>query len=159
MLTYFFLSFVLRQCDSPADLLCPTARGHCGAVCVPRRRSHQELPHHFGEQGLYGTTRGHIHRYVQLWARLQLYISGANSHSPPNCFYPYIFFFLYFVPGRESKAQELLALPWTNINAQYANGNTPLILAIQGREKRRKKQQQDILFYVNKFFLLLFCFH
>jgi len=34
--------------------------------------------------------------------------------------------------GRESKARELLALPWTNINAQYANGNTPLILAVQG---------------------------
>ncbi len=30
------------------------------------------------------------------------------------------------------KARELLALPWTNINAQYANGNTPLILAVQG---------------------------
>jgi hypothetical protein len=25
-----------------------------------------------------------------------------------------------------------MALPWININAQYANGNTPLILAIQG---------------------------
>ena len=35
--------------------------------------------------------------------------------------------------GREVKARELLALPWTNINAQYANGNTPLILAVQGR--------------------------
>jgi len=34
--------------------------------------------------------------------------------------------------GRESKARELMALPWININAQYANGNTPLILAIQG---------------------------
>ena len=34
--------------------------------------------------------------------------------------------------GREVKARELLALPWTNINAQYANGNTPLILAVQG---------------------------
>ena len=35
--------------------------------------------------------------------------------------------------GREVKARELLALPWTNINAQYANGNTPLILAVQGK--------------------------
>ena len=26
-----------------------------------------------------------------------------------------------------------MALPWTNINAQYANGNTPLILAVQGK--------------------------
>ena len=34
--------------------------------------------------------------------------------------------------GREVKARELMALPWTNINAQYANGNTPLILAVQG---------------------------
>ena len=34
--------------------------------------------------------------------------------------------------GREVKARELLALPWTNINAQYTNGNTPLILAVQG---------------------------
>ena len=34
--------------------------------------------------------------------------------------------------GRVDKAQELMALPWTNINAQYANGNTPLILAVQG---------------------------
>ena len=34
--------------------------------------------------------------------------------------------------GRVDKAQELLALPWTNINAQYANGITPLILAVQG---------------------------
>ena len=34
--------------------------------------------------------------------------------------------------GRESKARELMTLPWININAQYANGNTPLILAIQG---------------------------
>ena len=25
-----------------------------------------------------------------------------------------------------------MTLPWININAQYANGNTPLILAIQG---------------------------
>ena len=33
---------------------------------------------------------------------------------------------------REVKARELMALPWTNINAQYANGNTPLILAVQG---------------------------
>ena len=35
--------------------------------------------------------------------------------------------------GREVKARELMALPWTNINAQYANGNTPLILAVQGK--------------------------
>lgn len=35
--------------------------------------------------------------------------------------------------GRELKARELMALPWTNINAQYANGNTPLILAVQGK--------------------------
>jgi hypothetical protein len=34
--------------------------------------------------------------------------------------------------GRELKARELMTLPWTNINAQYANGNTPLILAVQG---------------------------
>lgn len=34
--------------------------------------------------------------------------------------------------GRENKARELLSLPWTNVNAQYANGNTPLILAVQG---------------------------
>jgi len=34
--------------------------------------------------------------------------------------------------GRETKARELLTLPWTNINAQYTNGNTPLILAVQG---------------------------
>ena len=37
--------------------------------------------------------------------------------------------------GREVKARELLALPWTNINAQYANGNTPLILAVQGNKE------------------------
>ena len=37
--------------------------------------------------------------------------------------------------GREVKARELMALPWTNINAQYANGNTPLILAVQGKLK------------------------
>ena len=37
-----------------------------------------------------------------------------------------------FTTGRVDKAHELLALPWTNINAQYANGNTPLILAVQG---------------------------
>ncbi len=42
---------------------------------------------------------------------------------------PNIFFFL---SGNESKARDLMALPWTNINAQYANGNTPLILAVQG---------------------------
>ena len=34
--------------------------------------------------------------------------------------------------GREGKARELLPLPWININAQYSNGNTPLILAVQG---------------------------
>ena len=39
-----------------------------------------------------------------------------------------------FTIGRVDKAQELLALPWTNINAQYANGNTPLILAVQGNK-------------------------
>ena len=48
-----------------------------------------------------------------------------------------IFYYCNFFPfplsGRESKARELLALPWTNINAQYANGNTPLILAVQGK--------------------------
>ena len=38
--------------------------------------------------------------------------------------------------GREVKARELMALPWTNINAQYANGNTPLILAVQGTSKK-----------------------
>ena len=38
--------------------------------------------------------------------------------------------------GREVKARELMALPWTNINAQYANGNTPLILAVQGKVGR-----------------------
>lgn len=38
--------------------------------------------------------------------------------------------------GRVDKAQELLALPWTNINAQYANGNTPLILAVQGNSEK-----------------------
>jgi len=38
--------------------------------------------------------------------------------------------------GREVKARELMALPWTNINAQYANGNTPLILAVQGNNDR-----------------------
>ena len=27
-----------------------------------------------------------------------------------------------------------MSLPWININAQYANGNTPLILAIQGKQ-------------------------
>eukprot|EP00095_Tigriopus_kingsejongensis_P005436 maker-scaffold224_size251237-snap-gene-0.17 protein:Tk05436 transcript:maker-scaffold224_size251237-snap-gene-0.17-mRNA-1 annotation:"ankyrin repeat-containing protein" len=37
--------------------------------------------------------------------------------------------------GRENKAQELLMLPWTNINAQYTNGNTPLILAVQGNNE------------------------
>ena len=46
--------------------------------------------------------------------------------------------------GRVDKAQELLALPWTNINAQYANGNTPLILAVQG------------IYYISIFFNLLF---
>ena len=40
--------------------------------------------------------------------------------------------------GRESKARELLALPWTNINAQYANGNTPLILAVQGTSQNQQ---------------------
>jgi len=38
--------------------------------------------------------------------------------------------------GREVKARELMALPWTNINAQYANGNTPLILAVQGNNDK-----------------------
>ena len=37
--------------------------------------------------------------------------------------------------GRVDKAQELLSLPWTNVNAQYANGNTPLILAVQGNNQ------------------------
>ncbi|TRY74767.1 hypothetical protein TCAL_05674 [Tigriopus californicus] len=37
--------------------------------------------------------------------------------------------------GREAKARELLTLPWTNINAQYANGNSPLILAVQGNNE------------------------
>ena len=41
--------------------------------------------------------------------------------------------------GREVKARELMALPWTNINAQYANGNTPLILAVQGIDSCQKK--------------------
>ena len=45
---------------------------------------------------------------------------------------PYCLMHVFFSTGRESKARELLALPWTNINAQYANGNTPLILAVQG---------------------------
>ena len=41
--------------------------------------------------------------------------------------------------GREVKARELLALPWTNINAQYTNGNTPLILAVQGKSSLSKR--------------------
>ena len=41
---------------------------------------------------------------------------------------------IVLIVGRADRAQELLALPWTNINAQYANGNTPLILAVQGEQ-------------------------
>ena len=44
-----------------------------------------------------------------------------------------VLFYLFHFLGRESKARELMSLPWININAQYANGNTPLILAIQGK--------------------------
>ncbi len=46
--------------------------------------------------------------------------------------------------GREVKARELMALPWTNINAQYANGNTPLILAVQGTSKKKTMMEENL---------------
>ena len=51
--------------------------------------------------------------------------------------------------GREVKARELMALPWTNINAQYANGNTPLILAVQGmlQQPIRYRGEGKVCFY------------
>ena len=45
--------------------------------------------------------------------------------------------------GREGKARELLPLPWININAQYSNGNTPLILAVQGKKGRSEEREKD----------------
>ena len=50
----------------------------------------------------------------------------------PKDFFIYHLFSYFSNLGRVDKAQELLTLPWTNVNAQYANGNTPLILAVQG---------------------------
>jgi hypothetical protein len=38
-----------------------------------------------------------------------------------------------------------MALPWTNINAQYANGNTPLILAVQGKALKVIKFLKEIV--------------
>lgn len=52
--------------------------------------------------------------------------------------------FSYFLcAGREIKARELLPLPWININAQYSNGNTPLILAVQGEEERKNERSHQ----------------
>ena len=48
--------------------------------------------------------------------------------------------------GREVKARELMALPWTNINAQYANGNTPLILAVQGMLHQPNIKPSQVVF-------------
>ena len=58
--------------------------------------------------------------------------------------------------GREVKARELMALPWTNINAQYANGNTPLILAVQGKQLKICAYQRRItLEFLNIYLLYL----
>ncbi|CAB4067395.1 unnamed protein product [Lepeophtheirus salmonis] len=38
--------------------------------------------------------------------------------------------------GREERVQGLLMLPWINVNVHYANGNTPLILAVQGNNDK-----------------------
>jgi len=70
----------------------------------------------------------HRHVHPGLYSANQLVLTVENRDS--------MAFLAAVFTGRVDKAQDLLALPWTNINAQYANGNTPLILAVQGNSER-----------------------
>ena len=80
-----------------------------------------------GKPRLYGIPCRSIHRYLYVGMHLRDNLITRFIFSSTSTI-----FLCSNLLGRVDKAQDLLALPWTNVNAQYANGNTPLILAVQG---------------------------